>query len=1138
MSMDTPPQFDSMSREELAHEAKKLFAANQMLQARTKEQEQTRAALERRLQILADGDPTKVAQELVDLQAGHKRLEEEHSIKLGELQGLIETNAALNNERQALDDELVATRKTLSELQIPGDLTRRVEENVLKLANMTKEKDALFAELSELKERHAKLQRDYEDCEQELANYKRRDEEDEDRFSRLRGLPTSDFGDDRTSVGPDFGMRIPSVDEDEDDVASKKRLEQLSEYVQRMSDELNSLRAAMSDTPQTTDPSDLLSIEALARVEDIKNELETKRVHIHKLTALNTQQKHELNALRQQAYTTVGFPPPTDIPKHAATLEEVFQELKCEFTKYKALEESLEVQRAELRERIDEAKRLADAKSEGDATQAFHLQTIRDEIAELERSINEKAGELDKVRDALGARSLEDLGRLLSRKDGELDRLRQLVVTTAERAEAMDTDIREKERLIAEYRNDLGDATSATLKSENERLVQEVNDLQQLLNSQGRGDDNEYIRKLKEQIALLTTAADSERENLASYITANEYQSQQIKYLQDSLAHKENMVRSLTDSIQSGLATEHPSGVPTIATIASEPVEVVDSDDPVVLRNALAAANQKISALQNKEQAQEEQIQTLQNAIKAQEITLTAFQDKERMRDDEVRNLNQALEHQEHTVETLVRSISPRAGQILSPRGDSISLIGPDPYLSTMAGEEEVTALREALQNTEQTIAALREANEAYAKEIEELNSALAMQGQVVTSLCISMSPDTLGQGHIRADQPLVAIPNIDTLQRIRVLEEENMKLQQDLNLLRTLQSYLPGGEIYERNAATGLPNMNLEYKIASLIQEKDFLKDQLEAEKIKNEHMKDAMLSQQDAVKRIAEADETRDISRLYEALEEKDRTINHLCASLSPSLTRSGIVRDAQQSTISAAQPPAPSFTGDLIQHLNCTIEKLVSSEELAKRDVEIERLKGLLRNQETPLLEKTIHAELVEKEQDITKLNGIIERQQLTIKELTDAVRHREGVIAAINAAQDKLVEVQFSAQKEVELSEKVTDGLKKTLDEKEKVVHKLIRCLSPSQKKRFENWEDGPTKEEYERLQKQANDYKARIDELESAPAPATMPAANAEIIKEYSNTMNSVKEKFKEWICSRPTEQPNLDELFFPKKPDL
>ncbi|TNJ28760.1 hypothetical protein GMRT_15649 [Giardia muris] len=1130
MSKDTLPPFDSMSREELVREAAVLFTENRRLQARAVEQEQAEAALKRRLQILADDDPTKVAKELMDLQADHNKLKEEHSVRLEELSGLVATVNAFKDMNQELTGRLEAKENVLSTLQAPGDVTRQLEEGALRLAAVTKEKDALLAELSDLKERHARLLRDHEDCEQELANYKRRDEEDEDRFSRLRGLPTSDFGDDRASVGLDFGTRGLSTDEDEDDVASKKRLEQLTEYVQRMSDELNSLRAAMPDTPQSTDPTELLGTEALARVEAIKGELEAKRARIHDLASRNAQQEHELSLFRHQTFASVPFPPPTDMSKRTPKLEEAFQELKCEFVKYKALEESLEVQRAELRERLEEVKRLTEAGLEGDVTQAFHLQTIRDEIAELERSIGEKAGELNKVRDALGARSLEDLGRLLNRKDGELDRLRQLVVTTAERAEAMDTDIREKERLLAEYRSDLGDETSAALKNENERLTREVNDLRELLESQGRGEDNEYVHKLKEQIALLTTMADSERENLANYITDNEYKSQQIKYLQDSLAHQENMVRSLTDSIQSGLATEHPSGVPIASAFTSEPIEVVDSNDPVVLRNALAAANQKLSTLQSKEQAQEEQIQKLQTTIKAHEITISTLQDTERLREDEVRNLNQALEHQEHTVGTLVRSISPRAGQVLSPRGDSISLIGPDPYLSTMASEDELVALRDALQNAEQTIAALREANEARGKEIDDLNSALTMQSQVVTSLCISMSPDTLGQGHLRTDQPLVTIPNIDSLQKIRALEDENVRLQQDLSLLRTLQSYLPGGEVYERNAATGLPNMNLEYTVASLTQERDLLKDQLEAERIKIEHMKDAMLSQQDAVKRIAEADETRDISRLYDALEEKDKAINHLCASLSPSLTRSGIVRDAQHSAISGAQPPAPTLTEDLIKRLDSTIEKLASSEELAKRDSEIERLKGLLREQDSPLLERTVRAELIEKEKDITTLNGIIERQKLTIKELTDTIRHREEEITAINAAQDKLADAQLSAQKQAELSEESSAQFLNTIDKRDDVVKKLIRCLSPSQKKRFEGEEDGPTKEEYERLRKQIRDYEAQIDELKAAPPAST---ANAETLEKYSATFSNMKEKLKEWVRTRPSDTSVIEGLFFP-----
>lgn len=1146
---------------------------------------------ENQVAVLSSNDPSGLYNKYIDMETTSELLKQAVQKAIEEREELERQNQDLQAEFNAAQANLAAKEETLRFLTAGNDAAAQLASANSEIAALKLEIADLGLKLDSFSKEAERLRGECEDLRGENENLKNALHRVDETMTNIRShqdstAPGSTHGsayDGNEFYRPPTARDTKSDDTDTPDY--QKLYLQQNDQISHLQAELDKLRYLTNNEDQYSSNIASLNYQVHKLFEDNKksqariNELTTQK---EASDAIVRNLEKELVHLRSGSTSTSGSTDPAELTnlRNKLTAAEIelrarkheidtvrnektamgagYYTLQSEIEQYKKLEHDLKVEVDMLRQQLVEAR-----------GQTPHTDALQAELTNLRQTSSRLERELLALRKALGSTGITGVEIQLKRKDVEISRLTErvdmLLKTSPESGDTVENlsrrlanaqeDLKTKEQLLSNYENHLTSMNGMTpdkieeLTSQVTALTVQNREYADMLSQQGRGQEVEIIEGKNAQIRELEEAIKSYKSIIDNLVTANVASNKEVSQMSEALVLHEQTVASLAESLQTGMAlgiVNAPSDQHTPAVVRGAGLppmvpneyrisdDVKRSSDSNVLRDALQASEKTIAELYNENMSKTHEIEQLHDALKSHEHALVSIREANLAKDQEIDQLNDALAHQEKTVGSLVATLSPRLGNSALRDRDGLVQMGSPVYdYSDMPpSEAELEMLREAVKHAEDTIAAMREANAAKDKEIEELGQALALQEQTVTSLCQTLSPSfTVGTGNIISedDGPLDNRIKVspDTLEKLRDLERENEKLKHDMQLYQNLEKYLPGGRVYEENAEKGGSNANMAYLLADKDVELENLNTELKDQQEEVKRLKEAMFSREEVIAKVSyiDANKSKEIEDLHEAMRRQEEFVQNLCASLSPELTsgmglqpRSGDASDTTEDT-------KPKYNmEELIAALQKKISELVNAERVAEKDAEIERLKKQLAYQENPILERTAVNELMEKETHIKKLQDVIERQDKVIDELKNTVIHRENEINDMSSAKAKIEQVLDLQEKSDKASRTKLTTLSEALAKQENLVERLLNCLSPQQRDKFLREEEETKKLKAAREEELANTIRDLQEQLDRAKNEGGS-------TKEAKALLEKATSKMEQWFKDRPRDAPNALDMF-------
>ncbi|EFO63990.1 Coiled-coil protein [Giardia lamblia P15] len=1159
------------------------------LQSELESERERARKFENQVAVLSSNDPSGLYNKYIDMETTSELLKQAVQKAIEEREALEKQYQNLRADFSSLQADLAAKEETLRFLTEGNDAAKQLSMANSEIAALKLEISDLDASLKRLTDDAERLRGECEDLRGENENLKNALHRVDETMTNIRShqdstAPGSTHG--SAYDGNEF-YKPPTAKDTKSDDTDAPDYQKL--YLQQ-SDQISSLQAELDKLRYLANPDDQYSgnIASLnyqvhklfednkksqARINELTAQKEANDAIIHGLeqelvhlrsgsaTAGSTDQA-ELSNLRNKLTATE-----IELRSKKQEIEAVRSEttamgadyyaLQAEIEKYKKLEHDLSVDVTLLRQQLAEVR--------GQAPETDALQV---ELSNLRQLSNRLEQELLALRKALGSTGITGVEIQLKRKDIEIARLNErvelLLNTSPESGDTVDNlsrrlmnvqeDLKTKEQLLSNYENHLTAMNGVTpdkveeLTSQVATLTAQNSEFAHMLNQQGRGQEVEIIEGKNARIKELEDAIKSYKSIIDNLVTANVASNKEVSQMSEALILHEQTVASLAESLQTGMGlrlVNAPSDQQAPATVGGDallltvpdeykiPDEVKQSSDPRVLRDALQATEQTIAKLYDENVSKTHEIEQLHDALKSHEHALVSIREANLAKDQEIDQLNDALAHQEKTVGSLVATLSPRLGTSAIRDRDGLIQMGSPVYdYSDMPpSEAELEMLREAVKHAEDTIAAMREANAAKDKEIEELGQALALQEQTVTSLCQTLSPSfTVGPGAASSEDegPLdnrIKVPP-ETLEKLRELEHENEKLKHDMQLLQNLEKYLPGGHVYEENVEKGDAGANMAYLLAHKDVELENLNTELKDQQDEIKRLKEAMFSREEVIAKVSyiDANKSKEIEDLHEAMRKQEEIVQNLCASLSPDLTAAMAIQPRSGDDPDADDTRPRYNMEELIAELQKKISELVDAERVAEKDAEIDRLKRQLAYQENPILERTAINELMEKETHIKKLQDVIERQDKVIDELKNTVIHRENEINNMSSAKAKIEHVLDLQEKSGEASRTKLTNLSEALAKQENLVERLLNCLSPQQRDKFLKEEEETKKLKAAREEELASTIRDLQEQLDRAKNEGGS-------TKEASALLTKASGKMIQWFKERPKDMPNALDIF-------
>lgn len=422
--------------------------------------------------------------------------------------------------------------------------------------------------------------------------------------------------------------------------------------------------------------------------------------HVSEVMKSNEKLKRDIEELTEELRAR-----PNIDPSVLTMLKEAQQRIKT-LEARPLIPEEVERELTSLREQLTTSeKELIDARELSRKLKELEelLQSRNREIDDLKREIIEKNNRIQELELKI-ASAQETINNLTILTDEAAQKIRIMEheLCTQFVSGASYVDIRNLERAIEELRQYHGDALERLLKTKADSAGDQ-NELNRLRSM----NDADEIERLRERLDI------KEREIEAIRPLLEEAQTR-VRALESDNANKEYELRKAQEDVKN---------------ITTELCNVKD----------------ELNRLRNTQH---------DNVDKANEYSLLALQ-------DDVKNLTDRLEEKKKEVDDLKRQLANApSGAAPAHRDESLAeaqrrLASVEAAYARYHGssdkDAEIKTLTETLAQQSQAMVALREANIAKDREIDELNDALIYQERTVSSLCMSLSPKLAAKSPMRS---------------------------------------------------------------------------------------------------------------------------------------------------------------------------------------------------------------------------------------------------------------------------------------------------------------------------------------------------------------------------------------------------
>lgn len=316
--------------------------------------------------------------------------------------------------------------------------------------------------------------------------------------------------------------------------------------------------------------------------------------------------------------------------------------------------------------------------------------------------------ELSRLRSMSDSDEIMRLRERLDLKEKEVATIRPLLEEAQARMRIFESDYAEKESKLVRTQEELNNIRSDLANAKEE--------LNRLRNNQHDNVDtaHEYnLQVLRDTVDSLTNKLDEKEKEVETL----KEQLADADTLQSELKSKEERIRLLEEDLR----TRSPSLVSDTA------------------RDSTALGTQLELLEQNRKL--KEEIDNLMTRVREAESVSTAL----RAAGNAGKNVSEELARKDAELQQLRASLAEAQKRLASVEAAYAK------YHSANDKDAEIKTLTETLAQQSQAMAALREANMAKDREIDELNDALIYQERTVSSLCMSLSPKLAAKSPMRS---------------------------------------------------------------------------------------------------------------------------------------------------------------------------------------------------------------------------------------------------------------------------------------------------------------------------------------------------------------------------------------------------
>lgn len=316
--------------------------------------------------------------------------------------------------------------------------------------------------------------------------------------------------------------------------------------------------------------------------------------------------------------------------------------------------------------------------------------------------------ELSRLRSMSDSDEIMRLRERLDLKEKEVATIRPLLEEAQARMRIFESDYAEKESKLVRTQEELNNIRSDLANAKEE--------LNRLRNNQHDNVDtaHEYnLQVLRDTVGSLTNKLDEKEKEVETL----KEQLADADTLQSELKSKEERIRLLEEDLR----TRSPSLVSDTA------------------RDSTALGTQLELLEQNRKL--KEEIDNLMTRVREAESVSTAL----RAAGNAGKNVSEELARKDAELQQLRASLAEAQKRLASVEAAYAR------YHSANDKDAEIKTLTETLAQQSQAMAALREANMAKDREIDELNDALIYQERTVSSLCMSLSPKLAAKSPMRS---------------------------------------------------------------------------------------------------------------------------------------------------------------------------------------------------------------------------------------------------------------------------------------------------------------------------------------------------------------------------------------------------
>lgn len=402
---------------------------------------------------------------------------------------------------------------------------------------------------------------------------------------------------------------------------------------------------------------------------------------------------------------------------------------------------------------------------------------VERELAALREQLTASEKELIDAREL--AKRLEELEKLLNDRDREINDLKREIMEKNDR-------IRELEHRIANAQDTINDLTVLTDEAAQKIKIMEHELCTQFVSGASYVDISNLehaIEELRKRHGdalerLLKTKADSANDQDELSRLRSVPDTDELARLRERLDMKEREVEVIKPLLEEAQAR----------------VRALESDN-AGKEHELQRAQEEVKNISSELSNVKDELNRLRNTQhdnidKTNEYNLLALQEN-------VRELTNKLEEKQREVDDLKRQVADGSGGS-AHRDESLAeaqrrLASVEAAYARYHGsgdkDAEIKTLTETLAQQSQAMAALREANMAKDREIDELNDALIYQERTVSSLCMSLSPKLAAKSPMRSvmgptSPPMQPVMSADAANEISNLRAALERANETINSL------------------------------------------------------------------------------------------------------------------------------------------------------------------------------------------------------------------------------------------------------------------------------------------------------------------------------------------------------------------